>query len=107
MQEERKQIIRYSLDFNIIDVHTYSGYKGDLIVRITTKEKEAVIAIRKYALSLGIKEVVIKQNQHFMQYEIYCVTEDVGVYHIKIEDLEKNVHSHHAPKDVWEKADQH
>lgn len=95
MQGERKKIIRYALDFEIEDIHTYPGYKGDLIVRITTKEKDAVISIRKYALSLGVKEVVIKQNHDLLWYEIYCITEDEGVYHIKIEELMDE--THHEP----------
>lgn len=87
MQEERNKIIRYALDFYIEDVNTYSGYKGDLIVKITTKDKDAVIAIRKYALSLGVKDIVVKHNPNLIVYEIYCVTEDESVYHVKIEDL--------------------
>ncbi|MDP3266697.1 MAG: hypothetical protein Q8M39_07710 [Sulfuricurvum sp.] len=87
MQGERNKIIRYALDFYIEDVNTYSGYKGDLIVKITTKDKEAVIAIRKYALSLGVKDIVVKHNPNLVLYELYCVTANEDVYHIKIEDL--------------------
>lgn len=92
MQEERNKIIRYALDFYIEDVNTYSGYKGDLIVKITTKDKDAVIAIRKYALSLGVKDIVVKHNPNLIVYEIYCVTEDESVYHVKIEDLMDDTH---------------
>lgn len=83
MQEERKKIIRYALDYNITDIHTYAGYKGDLVVRITVKDKDAMLAIRKYALSVETKEVVIKENKDVVQYEIYCITQDEGAYHIK------------------------
>lgn len=107
MQEERKKIVRFSLDYSIVDIHTYSGYKGDLIVRITTKEKEAVIAIRRYALSLGIKEVVIKENKDLQQYEIYCITEDEGAYHIKAEKLLDEIHAKHTVKDAWNEGDFH
>jgi hypothetical protein len=101
MQEERKNIIRFALDYNVVDIHSYPGYKGDLVVRITVKEKEAVIAIRRYALELGIKEVVIKENKDVLQYEIYCITEDEGAYHIKVEDLLRESHAKHSVKDVW------
>lgn len=102
MQEERKQIIRYALDFNIADIHTYSGYKGDLIVKINTKEKDVVIAIRKFALSLGLKEVVIKQNNDLVQYEIYCITKDEDAYHIKVEKLTVDGQPKQTEKDIWE-----
>lgn len=101
MQEERKKIIQFALDYSIVDVHTYSGYKGDLVVRITTKEREAVLAIRKYALSLGIKEVVIKENKDLLQYEIYCITVDEGAYHIKSKDILDDIHAKRIVKDIW------
>lgn len=87
MQAERNKIIRFALDFYIDDVNTYSGYKGDLIVKITTKDKHAVIEIRKYALSLGVEDIVVKHNPNLVLYEIYCVTANEEVYHVKIEDL--------------------
>ena len=101
MQGERKKIIRFALDYDIVDVHSYPGYKGDLVVRITTKERDAVLAIRKYALSLGIKEVVVKENKDVLQYEIYCVTEDEGAYHIKNKDILDDIHAKRMVKDVW------
>lgn len=104
MQEERKKIIRYALDHDIIDVHTYNGYKGDLVVRITVKDKDAMLAIRKYALASGIKEVVIKENKDVIQYEIYCITEDEGTYHIKEAKALNEVHAKHIT-DVWNKQE--
>lgn len=98
MQAERKKIIQYALDYDINDIHTYSGYKGDLIVKITTKEKDVVLAIRRFALSLGIKEVVVKHNLALL-YEIYCVTADESVYRLKT-DREKE--SKVFLKDSWE-----
>jgi len=106
MQEERKQILRFALNYNIEDVHTYSGYKGDLIVKITTKSKDVLSEIRKFALSLGIKEVVIKQNPGIVQYEIYCVTEDENVYHLKTEDIMKDIHDTHS-EDGWGDTNKH
>ncbi|MDO9207130.1 MAG: hypothetical protein Q7T91_02650 [Sulfuricurvum sp.] len=108
MYAERKKLIRYALDFEIENINTYSGYKGDLIVKITTKEKEAVIAIRKFALSIGIKEVVIKQNSNIEQFEIFCITSDENVYDLKIKELLDEVHAEHikTSKDVWEGVQQ-
>lgn len=102
MQEERKKIIQFALDYNIVDIHTYSGYKGDLVIRITIKDKDGVIAIRKFALSLGIKEVVIKEKKDLDQYELYCITEDHDAYHIKTEKILDEIHSSHAVVDAWD-----
>ena len=104
MHPERKKLIQYALDLEIEDVNTYSGYKGDLIVKITTKTKEAVIAIRKFALSLGIKEVVIKHNPNIEQFEVYCVTSNENVYDLKIKELLEEIHADHSSTDVWKEA---
>ncbi|MDD2781041.1 hypothetical protein [Sulfuricurvum sp.] len=102
MQTERKKIIQYALDFDIEDINTYAGYKGDLIVKITTKDIHAVASIRHFTDELEIKEVVVKQNPHIEEYEIFCVTPDKEVYHLKTEDTMNEIHSKHAPKkDIW------
>lgn len=107
MHEERKKIIRYALDFDIESINTYAGYKGDLIVKIMTKHKEALLPIRKFALDLGIKEVVVKQNPDLVQYELYCITSDDDVYVLKTKDLMEEVHAKHPAKDVWEEGQFH
>ena len=82
LQEIQKEIIRYALDLEIDSVNTYAGYKGDLIVKILTKNKNDVLEIRKQGYSLGVKEVVIKEKLDTKQFEIYCVIEDHGFYHL-------------------------
>jgi hypothetical protein len=102
MQTERKQIIQYALDFDIDDINTYAGYKGDLIVKITTKDIHTVAAIRQFTDELDLKEVVVKQNPHIEEYEIFCVTPDKEVYHLKTDKIIEELHHKHAPKkDVW------
>lgn len=102
MQAERKKIIQYALEYEINDVNTYSGYKGDLIVKITTKDKNTALALRDFAISLSVKEVVIKQNLDLNRFEVFCVTPDKDVYHIKEEEnILNEVHSEHPFKDVW------
>ncbi|MCX6062504.1 MAG: hypothetical protein NT103_09680 [Campylobacterales bacterium] len=83
IQEIQKQVIRFALDFQIDSINTYSGYKGDLIVKILTRNKNDVLEIRKHALFLEIKEVVIKEKLDTAQYEIYCVIKDDSIYHLR------------------------
>ena len=104
MKDERKQIIRYALDFEITDVNTYSGYKGDLIVKITTKDRNAVMAIRKFALSLGIEGVVVKQNPAVFEFEIYCITADTEIYHLKPDDENDGRDHHKYVEASWKKS---
>lgn len=102
MKAERKKIIQFALEQNIDDINTYSGYKGDLIVKISSKDKNAVVEIRRFALSLGVKEVVIKQNPHLLTYEVYCVTHDENVYQLKLDDDDKD-HTTYV-EDSWKKT---
>jgi hypothetical protein len=83
MQDIQKQIIRHVLDLDIYSINTYAGYKGDFIVKITTKHRDDVIQIRKYALSLHVKEVVIKEKLDTAQYEIFCITADESDYTLR------------------------
>lgn len=83
LQEIQKQIIRFALDSEIDSINTYSGYKGDLIVKILTKNKNDVLEIRKYARSIDVKEVVIKEKLDTKQFEIYCVIEDHNMYNLR------------------------
>lgn len=97
MQTARKSIIRFAIDYDIRDICTYAGYKGDLILKLTTSSKDDVLSIRRYALTQKVKEVVVKHLPSSNMYEIFCVTEDEKHYEIKFDD-DKPKHVH----DVWD-----
>jgi hypothetical protein len=101
MQAERKQIIRFALDYDIEEINTYAGYKGDLIVKIVSKDIDAIAEIQKYANALNLLDVVVKHNPHLLDYELFCVTKDKAVYHVKEKKFEHKEHSKH---DVWDKV---
>lgn len=98
MNGERKKILQYALNYEIEDVNTYAGYKGDLVVKIVSKNIDAIAEIQKYANTLDFLDVVVKHNPHLLNYELFCVTEDKEVYHVKDEKFE---HNKHPKKDVW------
>lgn len=79
MEQIRKDIIRFALDFEIKDIRTYSGYRGDLLVEITSMEVDVLVKIKEWAESQGI-ETVLKSNSMTMVYELYCITPDEDVY---------------------------
>jgi hypothetical protein len=85
LQQVRKDIIKYALNFDILDVNTYSGYKGDLLVKITALDNDDFIAdtIRQKAEELGM-EVVVKDKKYNRLYEIYCITPDDEAYGLKL-----------------------
>ena len=83
LQDIQRKVIRFALDLDIDSVNTYAGYKGDLIVKLLTKNRAHVIEVRKYALSIDVKEVVIKEKLDTAQFELYCVTADDGMYQLR------------------------
>jgi len=54
MCDERKEIIRRALEFDIIDVRIYGGYKGDLLVEITTMDPTVSKSIESIAKIIGM-----------------------------------------------------
>lgn len=101
MHPDRRSIIRFALEHDIRDISTYSGYKGDLVVKITTRDAQTVDELEKFAHSLGIKEVVVKKNM-LMQFEVYCITPDHDVYDLKGGLKQEGPNPHAALlKDDW------
>ncbi len=83
MDITRRRIIKFALQLDIYDIHTYSGYKGGLILKITTRNAKTVDAIEEFAKPMPeIEEVAVKTNV-LNQFEIYCVVKD-DVYDLKL-----------------------
>ncbi len=82
MSDVRKEMIRFALQHPIRDIRTYSGYKGDLLVEITTADFELLPVLKAHAEMLGMKTAV-KEKFDLRVHEIYCITPDEDVYGIK------------------------
>ncbi len=81
----RRDIIRFAMDHAIRDIRTYSGYKGDLLVEITTIDPDTVKVLTAKAESLGM-ETVVKNKNTIGIYEVYCITPDPHIYELKEPD---------------------
>ena len=81
MSQVRKDIIKFALGFEIKDIRTYAGYKGDLLVEIMATDPEVVETIKKWAENLGM-ETALKENRMTMIYELFCITPDEDVYEL-------------------------
>lgn len=75
-------MIRFALDFPIRDIRTYSGYKGDLLVEITTGNDDILPKLKAHAESLGM-ELVIKERYDTRIHEVYCIMPDENIYRLK------------------------
>jgi hypothetical protein len=71
MGQKQKSIIALVLEYDIIDVRTYKGYKGDLLLEVTTLSNDVTSYIESDAKALGF-EVVILQDT-IAVYKVYCI----------------------------------
>ncbi len=90
MAQERKDVIKYALGLNIRDIRTYAGFKGDLLVEITSNDKEVIDKIKAWAENLDMK-TVLKENPMIQLYEIFCITPD-DVYELNLEKEETSLY---------------
>ncbi len=81
MSDERKELIRRALEFDIIDIRSYGGYKGDLLVEITTMDSTVAKSIESIAKILNM-EVVI-QEDILSIFKIFCITPSSEGYDLK------------------------
>ncbi len=81
MSDKRKEIIRRALDFNIVDIRTYRGYKGDMLVEITSMEDDVIRSIKSIAETLEF-EIVI-QRDIISLYKIFCISPSFNIYNLK------------------------
>ncbi len=76
------QILDTFLKTDIKDICTYGGYKGDYILKITTKHIALANAIMGFCENLEV-ECVLKENKNILIYELYCIVEDAEIYKLK------------------------
>jgi hypothetical protein len=81
MDDNRKELIRRGLEFDIIDVRSYVGYRGDLLVEFTTLDLNAMQSLKKTAEDMEM-EVVVRQNP-LMIYQVYCITPTDDILELK------------------------
>lgn len=75
MSDDRKDMIRYAMQYDIKDIRTYSGYKGDLLIEITLFDAGTLERLKIHAISLGM-ETAVKSNMDLGVFELYCITPD-------------------------------
>lgn len=83
MDDDRKEIIRRALGLDIIDIRTYAGYKGDLLVEITTMDPRVIESIKQAAATLGMETVT--HEDVLSVFKIYCISASHEGYDLKVD----------------------
>ena len=81
MDDDRKEIIKQALGLDIIDIRTYSGYKGDLLVEITTMDPSVIASIKHIASTLSMETVM--HEDLLSIFKIYCISASHEGYDLK------------------------
>ena len=81
MDDDRKKIIRTALELDIIDIRSYRGYKGDMLIEVTTMSPDVVRTIKVAAEVLNF-EIVI-QKDIIALYKIFCISPSDNIYELK------------------------
>ena len=82
MDEKRREMIRKALEFDIVDVRSYVGYRGDMLVEFTTLMEDTVMSLKKAAEALEM-EVAVRRDP-LLVYQVYCITPADDIYELKI-----------------------
>ena len=83
MSDERKAYIRKILEYDIIDIRTYVGYKGDLIIQVTTMDPVTVHALKDLALEMGFETAATKDL--LSVFKVYVIAPADNTYALKEE----------------------
>ena len=81
MSEERKTFIRKALEYDIIDIRTYAGYKGDLLTEVTTMDASIVPPLKQLAEQLGMELAYTKDVLSI--YKLYAIAPASSGYELK------------------------
>jgi hypothetical protein len=79
---QQKKMIKQILDYDIMDVRTYKGYKGDLLLEVTTLSPEVSTYVKDDAEKLGFEVVTIKDA--ISVYKVYCILYVNDSYSLKV-----------------------
>lgn len=82
MFDLHRKIIQTFITEDIKDISTYGGYKGAHILKITTRHMVLAEKIAQYSESIGA-ESIVKENKNLLNFEVYCVAEDISMYTLK------------------------
>ena len=82
MKQKHRDIIRTFIDDDIRELCVYSGYKGGIVLKISTISVDFVNRLQDYCMSIDV-ECNVKHNRNLAAYDVFCVVDDDEIYCIK------------------------
>jgi len=74
-------IIKKAMDYKLYNLHTYKGYDGADILKLSFKDPSEMVVIRNHCRSLGHATNTLKDNSLTV---LYCIFEPItDIYTLK------------------------
>ena len=81
MSPARKEIIGQALSYEIMDIRSYTGYKGDLIIEITSLDPVVIQKLNHIALTLNFESSITTDT--LLIHKLYCISPTENTYDLK------------------------
>ena len=80
-----KEVIKYTIDLDIDYLEIFMGYKGDKVLKITSKSRDAVDHIEKYLDKKGLeyKSEFDVSGKHDASFNLFVGVEDSSIFQLK------------------------
>ena len=82
MSPARKEIIGRALTLEIMDIRSYTGYKGDLIIEVTSLDPNVIQILNHRAVALGFDSNVTTDS--LLVHKLYCISPSEDAYDLKL-----------------------
>ncbi|QOY53678.1 hypothetical protein HUE87_07085 [Candidatus Sulfurimonas marisnigri] len=81
--DNMREIIEKSMDYEVKNIHTYKGYEGADILKLTFHDNQELLVVRDYCRSKGI-QTSVKLNKELELYCIYEIEKNNEIYPLKL-----------------------
>ncbi|MEA3331600.1 MAG: hypothetical protein U9Q29_07915 [Campylobacterota bacterium] len=83
--DEIKNTIKYAVELDIDYLEVFLGYKGDKVLRITTRSQHVIGLLETYLenLDLEYKSEFEISGKYNSSYNLYVGVEDSSIFHLK------------------------
>ena len=83
MSPARKELIGCALQYDIVDIRSYTGYKGDLIIEFTSLDPKVIQQLNHVALTLDFESSIT--TDPLLIHKLYCISPTENTYDLKEE----------------------
>lgn len=83
--DKMKDVIKYAVELDVDYLEIFMGYKGDKVLKITSKSRDAIDKIEAYLnnLELEYKSEFDVSGKHDASFNLFVGVEDSSIFQLK------------------------